>query len=262
MRSSGHGRARRWFMATFIAAAATSGCRARQYESAPRSPIVAEPPALGSTGAPLAVTAAAEVLPEGGARLEVDPVGLTLDVPASMAEIVYIGGDLEQLRGCTRHEWDPEFGLVTDATLPFDRLVAHFGGDPFCGGVSFAPPHVRVYLLDEDVETAARDIARRGAEAIRTMTGKEPPPRKQPDPKLRYRVPEGWTSVPLDYRRFYIDYGGPAQIDTFLRRFDDTTVAVVVWYTTPLVQHRDGRRTDPIAELLSSVTGPNEEGRP
>lgn len=226
-----------------LAAVVSLGCR-----------TTAAPAIVGFTSTPIeGLNATTHRLPDGSARLEVHPLGLRLVVPPSLTEVVYVGPALADVRECTDKEWDPEFNEITNGVLPFERLVAHFAEEPFCGGGSYADPHVRVYLLDEDVDTAFAKMVERAPAAVFDVTARGPERNPDSDPTSRPRIPKGWRTLGFGYPRFYGDYGAFAQIDMLLRRMGSVTVAVVVWSTMPLAWDSDEGREDPIADLLSSV---------
>jgi hypothetical protein len=192
-----------------------------------------------------------------GVRMHVTPPGIQIDIPEQISGVAYLDDDLRRVEACSGRAWDPEFAAVTAAALPFERLVAHVGVEEFCGGVSYGDAHIRVYVLDDGVETVARSIAQRGDAAIRELTGFAQPEEWPVEPawaaKWRSKLPSDWTRVKLRYDRFYIDYGARAYVETFLERFATKTIAIVFWKTSTLVRWTYGVREDPQAELLESV---------
>ena len=184
-----------------------------------------------------------------GDALFLDPPGLHVTLGAAESGRSYVGDALEHVRSCN-DEWDREFALVANAALPFDRLVAHVGSEPFCGGVSYFDLHVRAYVLDEPVAIVARAVERAGKAEVARLDAERgaPPAALVPRPEVA-----GFSRVAFSYERFYGDYGATAHVDAYLRAFDAGTVALVFFYTVDPAYVADGTRVDPILDVLTSA---------
>lgn len=270
-------------LAPIVALALTLGCapaidstpakrsvrdeRIREREAPPQCRD--EVPAVAPQAAAAHVTLEAR---SGVLRVAIEPAAIELEVPLPLTGEHYSGARLEALRGCRCGEWDPEFAQVVDAALPFDRLALQIGSEPFCGGDAFSDAHIRVYVLDGAVDELGRSIAAGGAAAIAGLAPGNPPSIRHRGPDGRWveevldaggpdprdprwigEVPAEWTKVELSYPRYYHDYGGTAQIDVFLRRFGDATIAIAVMHTGSLVHYGDDVKIDHVAAILRSV---------
>lgn len=146
--------------------------------------------------------------------------------PAELARVEHAEG-----------EWDHEFALVVNAILPFDRCVAHVGGEGWgVQGISFTDLQVRAYVLattPDVIEQRARSrVSEVLADAADVRTDQTGP----------------WRQITVSYRRSYVDYGATALVDLRAQRFADTTVVFAFMYT----DHAE--HAAEIQAILDSVT--------
>jgi hypothetical protein len=151
-------------------------------------------------------------------------------------------------------DWDPEYAIVVNAVLPFERCALHAGGEGWGReGVSYADLQMRVYVLDEVLEKVEAKVGAVGVQAVRTLftprrviqrgrggprgDGRPELPENPDQPPKNMKVPversdeDGWRRVALSYDLHYADYGAAASVDFRLRRMSDRTVAVVFMHT-------------------------------
>lgn len=109
-------------------------------------------------------------------------------------------------------------------------------------GVAYSDLQVRVYELEETVETAERRIKAEGIADIKRFSGKEPVFEQELDAQ--------WRRTLLSFPRFYGDYGATAHVDFRVRQFDNRTFAFVFMYTSYQSQEKA------IASILGSFGVP------
>jgi len=111
-------------------------------------------------------------------------------------------------------EWKTEFAAVVDSVLPFENLAAHLGGDPWTG--SCGTLQMRVYVGDQ--------LSRRTANANSGVRAAS----RYFKPVLRsHRHPGRWSVTRLSWNAWYYDYGGPAVVEFWTRRFHGRDVVFV-----------------------------------
>jgi hypothetical protein len=113
-------------------------------------------------------------------------------------------------------EWKKEYAAVVDSVMPFPRLVAHLGGDPwlgFCGAM-----HLRIYIGDASLKLndARMAVAKRVADRYFRSTV-----------ATTETTPAGWERRRISWNAYYYDYGGDATIEFFTRREANRTVVLV-----------------------------------
>jgi hypothetical protein len=196
-------------------------------------------------------------------RVDIAPLGLSFPIPQpwlgwnnSYHNNLHLTDEqLAAVKTAEMADWDPEYSLVVNAVLPFERCALHAGGEGWGReGVSYADLQMRVYVLDEVPEKVEARVASAGVQAVRTLftprrvasrlsslppqPGNRPELPKEPDePPKGMKVPiersnrDGWQQVALSYDLFYGDYGATARVDFRLRRMGNRTVAVVFMHT-------------------------------
>jgi len=151
-------------------------------------------------------------------------------------------------------DWDPEYAIVVNAVLPFERCAIHAGAEGWGRrGVSYGDLQMRVYVLDQVPEKTEAKVISVGVQAVRTLftprrvawrarggpvTDRPPKLPKNPDqPPRDMKMPvtrssqDQWRQVAVSYDLDYGDYGAKASVDFRIRRMRGRTVAVVFMYT-------------------------------
>ncbi len=195
--------------------------------------------------------------------VEIAPLGLSFPIPqpwlgwnnAFHNNLHFTEKQLAAIKTGEMADWDPEYAIVVNAVLPFERCALHAGSEGWGQeGVSYADLQMRVYVLDEVPEKVEAKVASAGAQAVRTLftprrvmqrnrgggVARRPPelPENPDQPPKSMEVPversdqDGWRRVAFSYDLFYGDYGATAAVDFRLRRMGDRTVAVVFMHTT------------------------------
>jgi hypothetical protein len=194
--------------------------------------------------------------------VEIVPLGLSFPIPQPWLgwnnrfhnNLHLTEEELAAVKTGEMADWDPEYAIVVNAVLPFERCALHAGGEGWGReGVSYADLQMRVYVLDEVPEKVEAKVAAVGVQAVRTLftprrviqrgRGGRPIdyrpelPENPDQPPKNMKVPversdqDGWRRVALSYDLHYGDYGATASVDFRLRRMSDRTVAVVFMHT-------------------------------
>jgi hypothetical protein len=205
---------------------------------------------------PAGLSATVVAAPSGRAeRVTITPPGITFDVPNPSAGFSATGAKLDALSAC-KNEWDTEYAQVANAMLPFETLAAHIGSEPFCGGASYFDMHIRAYVVEMPASSWVALAIKRGGEAEAARFGWDV--RYRDSEKMaskwapRFDFPD-FTHVGVAYSRFYGDYGGIAHVDTFVRSFGDQTLVLMFMWAKSPVYEADGKRIDPVADVVLSV---------
>jgi hypothetical protein len=114
-------------------------------------------------------------------------------------------------------EWDSEYSLVVNATLPFEDCAAHVGGEGWgLESGSYGDLQMRAYVTDlsireilERIQGPAFDEAKRIAKSEGGRTGSEA--------HISVSSDRDWQRATIVYPLWYHDYGGTAMIDFYLR---------------------------------------------
>jgi hypothetical protein len=185
-----------------------------------------------------------------GSTLTLQPSGASLQIPIDWVEWYSEFGNnfhlsQEELDAVARGagEWDTEYASVCNAALPFDRCAAHAGGEGWgAESVSYGDLQMRVYQLHEPIDLAERNILVRATSDARRLTLRTPE-------VLRTR--EGnWQRIVISFPRFYVDYGGIANVDFRSRQFGAETFVFVFMYS----DYREQNTT--IEAILDSFSHP------
>jgi hypothetical protein len=123
---------------------------------------------------------------------------------------------LDSLRNA-RGEWDREYSAVADSILPFARLVAHVGPEPFGSGQCFGDLQMRVYVFP-DVWKLSEQAKATGLRTARSFF---------PSATLVGRESAQWHIDRLRWDAWYYDYGAEANLEIFTTIVRGRTVALV-----------------------------------
>ena len=131
-------------------------------------------------------------------------------------------------------DWDTEYAQVLAAVLDHDHCSAHVGGEGWgAEAVGFGDLQMRVYVLDE----LPTDVLDRLGSTLMGGIVQD----------IEIELSEPWTRAVLHWDNWYGDYGGPANLDLRLRRFETATVVLAGMYA-------DGF-DDPKAQFEAIVAG-------
>jgi hypothetical protein len=123
---------------------------------------------------------------------------------------------LDSLRNA-QGEWDREYSAVSDSILPFAKLVAQVGPEPFGAGQCFGDLQMRVYVfpdawkLSEQAKATGLRTAR-GFFSSATLGSRESAP---------------WHVDRLHWSAWYYDYGAEANLEIFSTVVHGKTVVLV-----------------------------------
>lgn len=123
---------------------------------------------------------------------------------------------LDSLRNA-RGEWDREYSAVTDSILPFARLLAQVGPEPFGAGQCFRDLQMRVYVFP-DAWKLSEQAKATGLRTARSFF---------PSATLVGRDSEQWHIDRLRWDAWYYDYGAEANLEIFTTIVRGRTVALV-----------------------------------
>ena len=106
-------------------------------------------------------------------------------------------------------EWDTEYGEIANALLPFEDLYFHGGADRWPGSL-YNDLQMRAYTSRVDAGTAEERV-----HAI------------YPQASVSRASSDGWEVVTVSLERWYMDYGGTAQVELRTRFCVDRFVTLV-----------------------------------
>ena len=67
-------------------------------------------------------------------------------------------------------DWDPQYALVVNTLLPFEKCAFHAGQEGWGKhSVSFADLQMRFYVLDMEVKNLDKRLAKKGQDAVRLL---------------------------------------------------------------------------------------------
>jgi formylmethanofuran dehydrogenase subunit E len=166
-----------------------------------------------------------------GSKITLHPTPASFDVPETMLDwFAQFKNNLHLSRDELAKvkdgagEWDTEYGLVCNATFPFDRCCAHVGEEGWGrDAVSFADLQVRVYVLDKKLDDVGREIAGKAAAKVKDVT--------KASAKVTTDNADPWKRWDFAYDRWYEDYGATAHVDFRAKQFDNPTLVFVFMYT-------------------------------
>lgn len=194
--------------------------------------------------------------------IEIAPLGVSFRIPQRWLDwhkgfhnnLYLTEEELAAIKTGDDADWDPEYAIVVNAVLPFERCAIHAGAEGWGKrGVAYSDLQMRVYILDEAPEKTEAKVVSEGVQAVRTLftprrvawrarggpvTDRPPKLPKNPDqPPRDMKIPvtrssqDGWRQVAVSYDLDYGDYGAKASVDLRVRRMRGRTVAVVFMYT-------------------------------
>jgi hypothetical protein len=114
-------------------------------------------------------------------------------------------------------EWDREYSAVSDTILPFSRLVAQVGPEPFGDGQCFGDLQMRIYVFP-DASAPPKEVKAAGLRTARSFF---------PSATLVDRDSAQWHIDRLRWDAWYYDYGAEANVEIFTTTVRGRTVALV-----------------------------------
>ncbi len=166
-----------------------------------------------------------------GRTITLHPLRATFDVPEDMVEWFekfknnfHLSREELAMVEHGEGEWDTEYGLVCNATMPFAQCCAHVGDEGWGkDAVAFSDLQVRVYVLEKKIDDVGREIAEKAAAKVKDIT-------KAPA-KVTTEDTTPWKRWAFAYPRWYEDYGATAHVDFRARQFGEYTVVFAFMYT-------------------------------
>lgn len=137
-------------------------------------------------------------------------------------------------------EWDQKYGEVVNAVLPFSKCAAHMGEEGWGEeGVSHGDLQFRAYVVETPPEEVVAKLLKEGAARASTFS--------KSVSSSRSRHGE-WHRGSVNYRLFFGDYGGQANVDLYAQRFAEQTVVLVFMFEDANNQNESRQ------EILESFT--------
>jgi hypothetical protein len=146
-------------------------------------------------------------------------------------------------------EWDPEYGNVVNAALPFTDCAAHVGGEGWGReGSSFGDLQLRAYVTNlsgreilAKIHGEALDAARRAARPFPTLPGLA---ELVPDINVRNGKEGEWRKYVIQYPLWYRDYGSVARVRFYVTPIEKGTLVLVFM----------GGQDEEVERILQSVS--------
>ncbi len=149
----------------------------------------------------------------------------------------------------SQEEWNSEYAKIANLALPFKQCAFCGGSEPWIRGGHFNDLQMRAYTSRKSVA----EIRRRLVEVKTTMQSRysghgmiSTAEENQLGP-IQFTQKDEWLQGLWSFDLFYYDYGGSAQVEVWLKSFDQGT-AVLVFMHTGGSAHKAT-----IAKILSSL---------
>lgn len=130
------------------------------------------------------------------------------------ANVVHTSPEAVATQHRSGNEWDSHYGDLLNAILPTGAFVAFAGKEDWRESSVYSDLAVRIYAIDEEVETVARALARDGARVLEVLACAQ---REGPMHRDAWRVEISERAqarrVRLSASLFYGDYGDIAHVD-------------------------------------------------
>lgn len=181
--------------------------------------------------------------------IELQPSKATFTIPQNWLELYHKDQfsnlhlsreQLEEARDAGNSEWDSAYAQIVDAVIPFVDCAFHGGGDGW-GKRSglYTDLQMRVYVVDRSLDVISKTIEEKGfstAQGVARDSQRRRDAAKVQDAatgeSLAQDGVDTWKRFRIAFPLFYDDYGGTANVEFYLRAFDDKTVVFVFMYST------------------------------